>query len=102
MTVSLCSQLQVATSSTALAASKEEVKQLELQLKKATSESDTTVSTIKKQHALAVKSLEAKVDGHIIPSSQLLLKAKVIVRRMFRLKLYSWKWKNLKRSMKLR
>ena len=54
----------MATSSTALAASKEEVKQLELQLKKVTSESDATVSSLKKQHAVIVKSLEAKVDTY--------------------------------------
>ena len=51
----------MATNSTALAASKEEIKKLELQLKKAQTEADATVSGLQKQHASTVKSLEEKV-----------------------------------------
>ena len=54
-------QSQLATSSTALAASKEELKKLELQLRKANSEAETTVSGLRRQHASTVKSLEDKV-----------------------------------------
>ena len=54
-------QSQLATSSTALAASKEEVKKLELQLKRAQTEADVTVNGLRKQHASVVKTLEERV-----------------------------------------
>ena len=53
-------QSQLATNSTALAASKEEVKKLELQLKKVQSEADATVNGLQKQHTIIVKALEEK------------------------------------------
>ena len=54
-------QSQLTTSNTTLAASKEEVKRLELQLKKAKNETEVTVSGLHKQHASVVKVLEDKV-----------------------------------------
>lgn len=51
----------MATNGAALAASKEEVKKLELQFKKARTEADSTVSGLQKQHASVVKALEEKV-----------------------------------------
>ena len=51
----------MATNSTALAASKEEIKKLELQLKKVQTEADSTVSGLQKQHTSVVRKLEEKV-----------------------------------------
>lgn len=59
--MSFCSQSQLATNSTALAASKEEIKKLELQLKKVQTEADSTVNGLQKQHTSVVKKLEEKV-----------------------------------------
>ena len=59
--VPFCSQSQLATNSTALAASKEEIKKLELQLKKVQTEADSTVNGLQKQHTSVVRKLEEKV-----------------------------------------
>lgn len=57
-------QSQLAASSTALAASKEEVKKLEIQLKSVNSDAETTVAGLRKQHTAIVKMLEEKVYMH--------------------------------------
>ena len=67
--MSFCSQSQLATNSTALAASKEEIKKLELQLKKVQTEADSTVNGLQKQHTSVVKKLEEKV--HVYTNAML-------------------------------
>ena len=66
-------QSQLAASSTTLASSKEEVKRLELQLKKAKNEAETVVSGLHKQHAAVVKVLEDKVCRILWFNNQLLI-----------------------------
>ncbi len=56
-----CSQSQLATSSTALAAAREEVKRMEFQMKKSHQTSEATIAALHKQHAAVVQQLEHKV-----------------------------------------
>ena len=58
----ICLQSQLASSSSSLAATREEVKRLELQLKSAQQTSEATITGMGKQHASVVKALETKVQ----------------------------------------
>ena len=63
---SICLQSQLASSSSSLAATREEVKRLELQLKSAQQTSEATITGMGKQHASVVKDLETKVPRNSI------------------------------------
>lgn len=64
-TVFLCLfQAQLATSTSTLSATREEVKKLELQLKHTVADSEAIAAMLNKKHSAVVKSLEEKVLSH--------------------------------------
>ena len=56
-------QSQLASSSTALAAAREEVKKMDIQMRTNQQTSEATIANLNKQHAAVVQTLERKVGG---------------------------------------